>query len=147
MQHNLELGLKAHQANDWQTALRHYDAAIAANLNESFPYQLRGAVQLELQNYYAALDDFNLAIQFAPYNEVGYLGKARVFAALKDYRWAIIQLTNALDLVGEDGESAELYRERAKLYDQLEETENAAQDRAHASQLDKNAFVPSEPRM
>jgi tetratricopeptide (TPR) repeat protein len=135
MQADLENGIQAHRAENWQQALKHYDAAIAANPNESFPYQLRGAVYLERQNYLAALDDFNMAIQLAPYNELGYLGKARTFVGLKDYRWAIVQLTHAIDLVPEDADSAEFYQERATIYDLLNESTLAQKDRQHARQL------------
>ncbi len=132
MQTHLEYGIQAHRAKNWRAALQHYDAAIAAAPNEAFPFQLRGAVYLELENFYAALDDFNHAIQLAPYNELGYLGKARTFVGLKDYRWAVVQMTNAIDLIPENRFSAEYYQERAAIYDLLDETTLAAKDRQHA---------------
>ena len=117
----------------WKQALRHYAAAIEAEPNDAFAYQLRGALNLELNRFYDALNDFDQAILLAPYNEVGYWGKAHVFMGLKDYRWAVIQFSNAIDLIPEESEQiADYYRDRAEAYELLGKSGLAAADRERA---------------
>ena len=129
-------GIKAQQSGVWKQALRHYAAAIESEPNEAFAYQLRGALNLELKRFYDALRDFDQAILLAPYNEVGYWGKAHVFMGLKDYRWAVIQFTNAIDLLPEDGEQVgAYYLDRAEAYERLGESERANQDRQRHDRL------------
>ena len=131
----LEFGIDAHKAGTWETALQQYGIAITHSPNDAFAYQLRGAVYLELGQFLDALDDFNHAIRLSPFNELGYLGKARAFVGLKDYRWAIIQLSNAIDLIPEDARAADYYRERADVYALLGQHESAEKDRNHAQSL------------
>ena len=123
-------GIEAQQTGQWKQALHHYTAAIDTDLGDAFAYQLRGALNLELGRYYDALRDFDQAILLAPYNEIGYWGKGQVFMGLKDYRWAVIQFTNAIDLVPEDAPQIEVYyQDRAAAYELLGEWELARKDR------------------
>ena len=129
-------GIEAQQSGRWKQALRHYADAIQTDPNDVFPYQLRGALNLELNLFHDALRDFNQSILLAPYNEVGYWGKAKVFMGLKDYRWAVIQFTNAIDLLPEDAEQiGDYYLDRAEAYQILGEWEKAAKDREHVARL------------
>lgn len=127
-------GIDAQQSGQWKQALRHYSAAINADPNDAFAYQLRGALNLELKRYHDALSDFNQAILLSPYNEIGYWGKANVFMGLQDYRWAVVQFTNAIDLIPDEAEEiADYYRDRAEAYELLGEVALAKRDRLAAS--------------
>jgi len=131
----IDLGIAAFEASDWRKALQHFDRAIALNDSDALPFQLRGATLLELRRYHDALKDFEQSILLAPFSELGYLGKARAFAGLKDYRWAVVQLTNAIDLIPEDADASDYYLERAELYTHIGERRRAEQDRQHAASL------------
>ncbi len=130
----LHAGIAAQRTGNWRQALAHYDTAIAIAPNDAIGYQLRGSLRLELGRHHDALRDFDQSILLAPYSEIGYLGKGHVFVALKDYRWAVIQFTNAIDLLPDDAPELEaLYLDRAKAYDLLGERKMASADRELAS--------------
>ena len=130
----IELGIQAQQAGQWKQALRHYTAAIEAEPGEAFGFQLRGSINLELGRFHDALRDFDQAILLSPYSEIGYMGKGHTFVGLKDYRWAVIQFTNAIDVLPEDApEIADLYLERATAYELLGDRVSAEKDRQRAS--------------
>lgn len=130
----IELGIAAQRAGNWRVALQQYDTAILADPKDAIAYQLRGGLRLELGRLHDALADYDQSIQLAPYSEIGYMGKGHVFVALKDYRWAVIQFTNALDQLPDDAsELAALYLDRANAYAMLGEHAMAAADRELAA--------------
>ena len=89
-------GEKAVNEGRWEDALVHLDEAIAQNPKDAYSYFYRGLAHGGLDNFEAAIRDFNAARRYGPedsalLSNLGtcYLRRGQLSAALKHYKRAL----------------------------------------------------------
>ena len=81
----------------WEKAIAAYDKVIDLNQDGS-AYNNRGAAQLELGRYQAAIDDFDKAIRLQPDFADAYYNQGTAWLALNEFNLAISYLDEAIRL-------------------------------------------------
>jgi tetratricopeptide (TPR) repeat protein len=77
---------------------------------------------LYLREYQQALDDFNHALELAPFHPGSYMGRGRAYERLKAYQQALSDLDHLLQL---DGKAFDVYIFRARTYMAMKEYRKA----------------------
>ena len=109
-------------------------------------YRMRGNSRLALQQYPSAMEDMTRAIALRSADGASYLGRAKAYGALRQYRNAAAELTSANELMGD---APELLMYRQSLIETLAGMSNRALQRREFNQaldftdkalmLDKNS--------
>lgn len=91
---NLYLGDEKRKRGDSGGALAEYSKAVAIADNHEF-YQRRGDLLLTLGRYTSALDDYSHASRYNTADAMLFLGEAKAFGGLRQYRNAAAELLKA----------------------------------------------------
>jgi tetratricopeptide (TPR) repeat protein len=91
-------------------------------------YSLRGDCYGVLENYHAALQDYNQSIRLAPEEIENYQKRGLIHKELKNYNEAIEDLTKVLRRNSEDSELVHCYHLRAQCHQGLGNWEEAIRD-------------------
>lgn len=95
---------------------------------DNIAYSLRGECYGLLENYQAALQDFNQSIRLAPEEIESYQKRGFIHQELKKYHEAIEDLTKVLQRNSESSELVHCYHLRAGCYQSLRNWEEAIRD-------------------
>lgn len=98
-----------------------------------------GQANLDAEDYGAALESFNAAIELAPDRPIGYHGRALARLKTEDYEFAIADLDRAIELNPGD---ARAYGNRGSAHQKLEQYADAFEDYREAIRLDPEYDVP-----
>lgn len=133
---HIENGIEALQSNKFTHAIKHFSQAVTAEPDSATAYKLRGLAHLHVKRLTSALADFDRAKNLAPYDDIAMWGRGKVFFALGDFRWAVVQYTNAIELLPPDSaESIPYYQDRAEAYKALGDRVSAENDLQTAQRL------------
>lgn len=92
----------------------------------------RGFAYAALERYREAAQDFDEVIKESPESHQGYYYRAMLFGVQKQYQRALADLNKSIALCPD---YALAYKERAEIYDKLNEKEKARLDRAKFEEL------------
>jgi len=95
---------------------------------DNIAYSLRGECYGLLENYQAALQDFNQSIRLAPEEIESYQKRGFIHQELKKYHEAIEDLTKVLQRNSESSELVHCYHLRAGCHQSLRDWEEAIRD-------------------
>ena len=126
-----ERGSRAHQRNEYETALADYNMAIQLDPDDAQVYFNRGLVRIELKEYPDALVDFNKAIDLNPNNADAYDHRGNVKVMLEQFEEARADYDTAIRL---NPDHATAYYHRGGMEVRLENFDNANKSLRYALQ-------------
>ncbi len=118
----------AHEAKDYDAAIRLFDQEIAANPGDADKLCGRGLALLQIAEYDKALADFEAVLKLAPDDALAHYGRGRVRRMRRQPREAMRDLTRAIELAPSSDAAFLAYCERARLFIELLELELARAD-------------------
>ncbi len=126
---DLARGVAAEAAQNYDLALRYYDAAIQAQdlprTSLAFALFNRANIYVRLKRYPSAVRDYSRAVDLLPDFAEAYSNRGLVFAKMKSYDQAIEDFNMAISL---DQSNARDYVNRGNLYESLRQMDLAVQD-------------------
>ncbi|KAL1933239.1 hypothetical protein VTP01DRAFT_7329 [Rhizomucor pusillus] len=142
-----EEGNKLFKEQNWPAAIERYTEAINRNEKDARPYSNRAACYLKLMAVYEAEKDANKCIELDPTFVRGYIRKAAVEFAKKDYQKSIDTLMEAQQH-DTDGKCArEIQQQLAKAYSAMNPMNGAASGESQEEVLKRAAQDPEVQRI
>jgi tetratricopeptide (TPR) repeat protein/SH3-like domain-containing protein len=107
-------GDAAYNDRDYAGAIASFTCVLAQDVENDYAYVMRGNAHYMLEQYDAALDDYNRALELETDNPAYlYFNRGTVYLALLDYAQAEIDLNQAIELNPNDGGT---YNNRGNIY-------------------------------
>lgn len=111
-----------------EKALEDYNKAIELEANVSTSYLNRARLQEELEHKAEAIADYSRAIELDSNNGAAYHARAKLYVQGKEVDAALADFEKAIGLTKSEKILAELHYERAALYTELRDFDNAKPD-------------------
>lgn len=128
------------QRGNYKDALSDINLAIKTSPEKAGEFILyRGDLYLRLKDYKNALADYDALLKLNSLDDTIWLRKGNILMTLADYQGACQAYTKTIDLTEDEGATA--YLARAKAFDKLGKTKEAARDREHAAKLQSKKAV------
>ncbi|MBI1278254.1 MAG: DUF4062 domain-containing protein [Anaerolineaceae bacterium] len=108
-----DLGQRAYNDKQYQTALKYLDNSISLDRNYYDAYILRGETFVALKSDENAIVDFTKAISLQPNNPIAYIHRAEVYRKRAQYQNAIADISLAIQY---DPTNKNYYSRRAQYY-------------------------------
>jgi len=134
----LDRAVKDAGNENWEGAIADYTEAIRLEPNNPSGFGGRGTAYNYLKQYRKAVSDFTEAIRLEPDFTSAYWSRGNAYYyGLKEYSKAVSDYTETIRLWSSDDmfNVALMYEIRAKAYDKLGKSSEAAQDRKKAKEL------------
>jgi len=133
-------GFIDYSAGDFDRSIKHFDQALAGISLQPRLFKitndilfLRGNANNHLDNYWLAIDDFNLAVELDPNNAVAYNYRGISYNFLNEYKLAIHDFDAAIQI---DPKEVAAYVNRGNSYAGLGDDNRAIQDYDQAIKID-----------
>jgi tetratricopeptide (TPR) repeat protein len=107
--------------------------SMAINLGFEKSYEHRGSAYIGMENYEAAMQDFNHALAYDPDWDTAYYGRGLVYFKKGQYEQAIDDFSRAIEL---KPDYSEAYNNRGLAYENLVRRDEALKDYFEATKLD-----------
>lgn len=128
------------QKGDYKDALSDINLAIKTSPEKAGEFILyRGDLYLRLKEYKNALADYDALLKLNALDDTIWLRKGNILMTLADYKGACQAYTKTIDLTEDEGATA--YLARAKAFDKLGKSKEAARDREKAAELQSKKAV------
>lgn len=125
------LGYQYLRAGSYPKAIELLSKAI--NLGFEKSYEHRGSAYIGMENYEAAMQDFNHALAYDPDWDTAYYGRGLVYFKRGQYERAIDDFSRAIEL---KPDYSEAYNNRGLAYENLDRRDEALKDYFEATKLD-----------
>ncbi len=129
-----------------EEALVDLDAACKLKPDHAETQVARGLTQMLLKRYDDSIATFTKAIELAPQAPVTHMHRARAYAAKKDWKASLVDLDEAINLSASQADSLSPIMLRARVYQEIGETEKAKTDIETAFQPRPESNDPSQLR-
>ena len=131
-------GVAYSQLGDADKALADYDATIRLYPRWADAYANRGDLLYALGKYDLALKDFDTALQFGPESALAHNGRGVIYHLRGQYQQALTEYSRAIAL--EPSRSGPTYLNRARIYFNIKQTDQALADVNQALRLVPNLY-------
>jgi tetratricopeptide (TPR) repeat protein len=137
---NAQLGLLSMclDNREFAAGVEFADAWVRADPDLADPYRWRGLLRSQLNDYKAALPDFNAALKLAPQDARALFHRGKAYAALREADAALNDFNRALAITPND---ADILEERGRLRAERGSLTEAIEDFAQAIQIDARRSV------
>lgn len=129
-----ELGDMYVESKELETALQHFNAALAINVKDHKALANRAKIYALTERYENALTDFSYAIELDDQDAFAFAGRSVIYRLMKQYEEALIDLTQAIEL---DDKYTWAITSRGQVFAEVKRYEEALTDINRAIQLDK----------
>ncbi len=129
-----------------EEALADLDAACKIAPEHAETQVARGLTQMILKRYDDSIATFTKAIELVPQAPITHMHRARAYAAKKDWKPALLDLDEAINLSPSQAESLSPMMLRARVYQEMGDTEKAKTDIESAFQSKADSNEPSSVR-
>ncbi|HEY2787424.1 MAG TPA: tetratricopeptide repeat protein [Fimbriiglobus sp.] len=137
---HMEKGKSLYKSEEYDNALREFDAAISFDPNCSEAYSYRGSIWFGKGQYVNAINDCTKAINLNPNDVPAYIYRGQSCVEKKLYSRAIEDFNTVIRIDDDIPTKAIAYASRSAAWQQLGSFDNAKKDREEAARLDPTKF-------